>query len=90
VAINDGRRKFLAYPMRQVAKMLQGFMAELAEDGQGDEFDRFFQSYESSYALTLAYPDDIIIETARQCGIETEGRQKLDIIKELFIKRGGY
>ena len=50
----------------------------------------YFDSYESSYALTLAYPDEILIETARQSGIRTDGREKNEIIKELFEKSGGY
>lgn len=89
--MNDGRRKFLTgYPLRQAGKIFQGFKAGLEEAEKKDEFDKFFGSYESSYALTLAYPDDILLETARQNGIETEGRDKLDIMKDLFIMKGGY
>jgi hypothetical protein len=69
---------------------LQGFEEGLEEARQKAEFDQFFDSYESSYALTLAYPDDILLETARNFGIETENRSKKDIVKELFIKQGGY
>jgi hypothetical protein len=54
-----------------------------------DSFDRFFESDESCYALTLAYPDDMLIETAKSNGITIEGRDKKDIVKELFqTKRG--
>ena len=89
--MNDGRRKFLTdYPLRQAGKILQGFKAGFEEAEKKEEFDKFFESYESSYALTLAYPDDILLETAKKYDIETEGRDKLDIIKDLFIKKGGY
>ena len=71
------------YFIRQIQNAVQGF-------GEGLTFDDFFESYESSYALTLAYPDDILIETAHQHGIDTEGREKNEIIKELFEKHGGY
>ena len=67
---------------------MAGFEAGLEEARRKEEFDRFFDSYESSYALTLAYPDDILIETARRNGIETENRSKIDIVKELFLKKG--
>ena len=62
----------------------------MEEAQQSLAFDDFFESYESSYALTLAYPDDILIETANQYGIETEGREKNEIVKEVFEKHGGY
>lgn len=69
---------------------MQGFEDGLEEARQKAEFDQFFDSYESSYALTLAYPDDILLETARKYDIETEDRPKNDIVKELFIKKGGF
>ena len=46
-------------------------------------------SYENSHTLTLCYPDDILLETARREGIRVEGRDKLEIVKELFEKKGG-
>lgn len=62
----------------------------MQETRQSLAFDDFFKSYESSYALTLAYPDDILIATAHQHGIDTEGREKKEIVKELFEKYGGF
>jgi hypothetical protein len=55
-----------------------------------NSLNEFFESYESSYALTLNYPDDILIETARMEGISVEGREKIDIVRELIKKKGGY
>jgi hypothetical protein len=75
---------------QQASKIIAGFDAGVQEAKQKEEFDRFFDSYESSYALTLAYPDEILLETARGAGIETEGREKTEIVKELFKKKGGY
>ena len=84
--VDQSKRDFCKhYFLRQVGVILSGFQ----EGVQEDEFDRYFDSYDSSYALTLAYPDDILLETARQYGIETEGREKKDIVKELFKKAGG-
>ena len=88
---NESRRKFLCkYFLHQAGRCLRGFEDGLKEAKQKGELDRFFETYESSYALTLAYPDDILIETARNYGIQTEDRPKLDIVKELFVKKGGF
>ena len=75
--------------LRQVGEIVSGFQEGMREAEQEIAFERYFESYDSSYALTLAYPDDLILETARRHGIETEGREKNDIVKELFKKHGG-
>jgi hypothetical protein len=88
--VDKGKRNFLKrYFLDQVSDVICGFQEGAQKADQRTTFDRYFDSYESSYALTLAYPDDILLETARQQGIETEGREKSEIIKELFNKRGG-
>jgi hypothetical protein len=74
---------------RQIGKIVSGFQEGMQEAEQQTAFERYFESYDSSYALTLAYPDDLLLETARRHGIETEGREKNDIVKELFKKYGG-
>jgi hypothetical protein len=89
--VDESKRKFCTrYFFRQIEKVVESFGEGLKEARQSLVFDDFFESYESSYALTLAYPDDILIETAHQLGIDTEGREKNDIVKELFEKHGGY
>ena len=75
--------------LRQVGEIVSGFQEGVQEVEQESAFDRYFETYDSSYALTLAYPDDLLLETARQHGIETEGREKNEIVKELFNKHGG-
>ncbi|MGD8961259.1 MAG: hypothetical protein PVF29_11575 [Desulfobacterales bacterium] len=75
--------------LRQVGELVSGFKEGMQEAEQEAAFERYFKSYDSSYALTLAYPDDLLLETARRYGIETEGREKNDIVKELFKKHGG-
>ena len=87
---NSNRREFLCkYFLHHAGQCLRGFEEGLEEGRQKAEFDQFFESYESSYALTLAYPDDILLETAKKHGIETENRSRNEIVKELFIKNGG-
>jgi len=74
---------------RQIGKTIQGFRDGLQEAEDEQALNEFFDSYESSYSLTLAYPDEILLESARQHRIEIEGRDKKEIVKELFEKHGG-
>ena len=76
--------------MHQVGRCLRGFENGIDEIRREDDFERFFESDESSYALTLAYPDDILLETAKNFGIDTENRSKREIVKELMLKREDY
>ena len=86
--VDKNRREFCSrYFLRKIGEVIEGFEAGAQEAKQEEDFDNFFKSYESSYALTLAYPDDILLETARMNGIETEGRDKNEIVKELFRKQ---
>ena len=75
--------------LKEVAGIVASFQEGAATADRRDSFERFFESDESCYALTLAYPDDLLLETAKLHGIETEGRDKKDIVKELFLKKGG-
>ncbi len=88
--VDQNKRNFFRRGwLRQVGKIVSGFQEGMQQADEEIAFDRYFESYDSSYALTLAYPDDLLLETARQHGIETEGREKNEIIKELFKKHGG-
>ena len=88
--MDRSKRKFLKHFFRdQLTHVITGVREGIQEADQRAEFDRYFDSYQSSYALTLAYPDDILFETAHRYGIETEGREKSEIVKELFRKHGG-
>ena len=51
--------------------------------GKGD----FFDSYEMSYSLTLAYPREMFEQMARDQDIPYEGVETIDIANELY-KRG--
>jgi len=43
----------------------------------------FFDSYEMSYSLTLAYPREMFEQMAKKEGIEYTDRETIDIAKEL-------
>jgi len=91
IMVDKSKREFCTkYFFRQAAEIISGFNAGVQEAKEKEAFNEFFESYESSYALTLAYPDEILIETAQRFGIDTEGREKNEIVKELFEKKGGY
>ena len=88
--IDRNRRQFFKRGLlKQLAGIVAGFQDGMATVDRRDSFERFFESDESCYALTLAYPDDLLLETAKLHGIETENRDKKDIVKELFLKKGG-
>ena len=89
--VDKSKRTFCRrYFIEQIAKVVEGFGDGIKEARENLAFDEFFDSYDSSYALTLAYPDDVLMATAQQHGINTEGREKNEIVKELFEKHGGY
>lgn len=91
MAIDNGRRQFMTgYPLLHTFRIFESFKVGIRESEQREELDQFFKTYETSYALTLAYPDELILASARKCGIETENRNKSDIIKDLFMQKGGY
>ncbi|WP_321371502.1 hypothetical protein [uncultured Desulfuromusa sp.] len=47
----------------------------------------FFDSYEMSYSLTLAYPREMFEQMAREQGLSYEGVETIEIANELY-KRG--
>ena len=50
--------------------------------GKGD----FFDSYEMSYSLTLAYPREMFEQIAREQGLPYEGVETIEIAKELYSR----
>ncbi len=87
---HDKRIFFKRLLGQALGRTISEFEKGVAEARSREEFERFFESYESSYSLTMNYPDDILIETARMEGIHTEGRDKLEIARELFEKKGNF
>ena len=86
--MEKGRRSFLKNCLVDILReTVSGFNAGVQESTDRQMLDDFFESYESSYALTLNYPDDILLETARMEGIETEGREKIDIVRDMMSKK---
>lgn len=89
--VDQEKRSFFKRLFQEtVGRTITEFEKGFEEAQNREKLDKFFESYESSYALTLNYPDDILIESARIEGIEVEGRDKLEIAKELFEKKGNF
>ena len=86
----DKRQFFRKLLKESILKPIAAFKSGMEEVDTRNNLDEFFESYESSYALTLNYPDEIIIETAHMEGVEVEGREKIDIVRDLIKKKGGY
>ena len=89
--MDKSKREFCKkYFFQQAVNIATGFQAGVQAAKENEDFEAFFDSYESSYSLTLAYPDEILLDTARKSGVKTEGREKIEIVKELMKKKGGY
>lgn len=85
--VDKSKRAFFGNLFKEIVRDSVAAFESGREEARADqEFQDFFASYESSYALTLCYPDEILLETARQQGISCEGREKIDIVKDLFRK----
>lgn len=84
---DKSRRRFLRDLLREGGRTWAAFQEGQEEAREKADREAFFDSYESSYALTLA-EEELVMDSARQAGIKTEGRDKNEIAKELFIKQG--
>lgn len=83
---DQGRRSFFGDLLREGAKVFSELKGGLEEAKQEAEADAYFDSYESSYALTLC-EGELMLESARLAGIETKGRDRNQIARELFAKQ---
>ena len=81
----SNRRGFFRELLRQGAKTVAAFEEGMEEARQQQDFEKFFSSYDSSYALTLA-EEELLLQTAEQDGIKTQGRDRNQIARDLFVK----
>lgn len=61
----------------QVSETVDDVLDEMP--GKGD----FFDSYEMSYSLTLAYPRELFEQMARENNLPWEGVETIDIVRKL-------
>jgi hypothetical protein len=84
---DHGKRLLIPHLLKFVGDVVGGFEEGVREAERKASLTDFFDSDESRTAFLS---DDILLETARMEGIETEGREMVDIARELFLKKGGY
>ena len=89
-------REALSESIRAAQKGLLSFQETFSEVNESvrDALDEvsvgkgnFFDSYEMSYSLTLAYPREMFEQMAAEQGIEYEQVETIDLARELH-KRG--
>ena len=83
---DQGRRSFFSDLLREGAKALVQFHDTMEEARQEAQAKKYFDTYESSYALTLC-EEELMLDSARLAGIEIEGRDRNEIARELFAKQ---
>lgn len=83
---DQGRRSFFNDLLREGAKALVQFRSTIEEAKEEAQAKKYFDTYESSYALTLC-EEELMLDSARLAGIETEGRDRNEIARELFAKQ---
>jgi nitrate reductase assembly molybdenum cofactor insertion protein NarJ len=84
--MNKGRRSFFGDLVREGAKALAEIRECMEEARLEAQAEKYFDTYESSYALTLC-EEELMLDSARLAGIETEGRDRNEIARELFAKQ---
>ena len=75
----------------ETARELRAIINEINESLDLDDEDlnflrNFFKDYRSSYSLSLAYPEELWVATAKSIGIDVEGKDRLQLAKEVFTK----
>ena len=83
MSFDSNRREFLAKDLLGgLVKLLEGSGASGEEERSQD----YFASFESCQPL-LADAGEFLYEEAARLGIETEGRTREDIAREIFSRR---
>jgi hypothetical protein len=84
---DQSKRLLLPQMIQFLGEVAENFQEGINEARRKFALEDFFDSDESRTAFLS---DDILIETARLEGIETTGRDKIEIARELLIKKGGF
>ena len=84
----SSRRDFFKHYFKETKESLVQSVAEIAEQFRPTDnpTKHFFDSYEDSYSLTLAYPREFFEQMAGEAGIPHEGRETLDVVRDLHKK----
>ena len=79
------RRDFFKHYFKEIKGSVIQSVAEIAEQFRPTDntTEHFFDSYKDSYSLTLAYPREFFEQMADEAGISHEGRETLDVVRDL-------
>jgi hypothetical protein len=83
MSINRSRREFLR---RGVFSEVFRFAREVA-DSYGEKQEDYFDSFEKCYPL-ISEAGEMLMEEAVKHGIQTQGKSKLEIAREIFAASG--
>lgn len=79
--------KELVETARELREIIDEINESLDLDNPDFDFLRdFFKDYNSSYSLSLAYPEELWVATAKSIGIDVEGKDRLQLAKEVFSR----
>ena len=78
-----------AEPVEVLAEVASGTPETPTGEGERTVMPEYFSSPLYSYALLSEMPWDMLIEEAKRLGIEYEGRSKIDVVREIFMGKGG-
>jgi len=82
--MDESKRKFFKdYFIRDTLKLVRKTREAFKE---GEEREGYFDSFETAYPLiseTMLFMDDEV----KELGIDTTGKDKLEIVKEIYSKR---
>jgi hypothetical protein len=83
--------KSIKQELLEAAEEFRAFIDEMKETLQMDDEEQiidflhdFFKDYNSSYSLSLAYPESLWKITAANMGLDVEGKDRLQLAKEVF------
>jgi len=80
-------RRELIETARELVQLYREVKDNVTEiEHEFDFLQDFFVDYETSYSLSLAYPESLWKATAEQLGIDTEGKDRLQLAKEVMAK----
>ena len=78
------RRDFFSHELPEFLKLL----VELISEARPTPEEQFFDSPARSYALTHAYPHELLLGSAKAMGIDPGGKDRVELMKEIIQKSG--
>ena len=85
--MDTGRRKFLTNDIwDKAAKLLHELAGPYKDEMSSKKEDDYFTSFESCYPL-ISESGELLMEEAIRQGIQTDGKDKVEIAREIFSRQ---